>query len=234
METKPGTEKKEKRTSRKEISFRPVERSIRKPASGLDGCFHSRFSGSVNAVSKRGFPIRLWGWGLLILPLLLLEAGLIGCSGYQLGTPSLYTDEIKTVYVPMVEADSFRRDLGERLTEAVCKKITERTPFTLATSKDADSVLLIRLTAENQFVSALDAYNNSRQKNLVWNVTAEWRDRRENTLSRLDPIPLTSTGIGISETEYLVPETGQSGAVSQQDLIEDLANRIVGLMEEKW
>ena len=90
-----------------------------------------------------------------------------GCSGYHIGTDALYTSEIKTVFVPMVEADTYRRGIGERLTEAVCKKITERTPFDLASSKDADSVLHIRLVADSQYVSGLDAYNNTRQKK-IW------------------------------------------------------------------
>ena len=61
---------------------------------------------------------------------LLLVMGLlpVGCTGYQFGTNMLYTSEIKTVFVPIAEADTYRHDLGERLTEAVCKRITDRTP----------------------------------------------------------------------------------------------------------
>ena len=44
---------------------------------------------------------------------------LAGCAGYQVGTDSLYAPDVATVYVPMIESDSYRRDLGERLTEAV-------------------------------------------------------------------------------------------------------------------
>lgn len=169
-----------------------------------------------------------------VLSIGVLLGSLTGCAGYHIGTDALFTSEIKTVFVPMVEADTYRHGLGERLTEAVCKKITERTPFDLASSKGADSVLHIRIVADNQFVSGLDAYNNTRQKNLVWCVTAEWKDRRENTLAFLDPIPLTSVGVSMSETEYLVPETGQSTATAQQELIDKIADRIVGLMEDKW
>lgn len=134
----------------------------------------------------------------------------------------------------MVIADTYRHGLGERLTEAVCKRITERTPFDLASSKNADSTLLIRISSENQYISGLDAYNNTRQKSMIWCVTAEWQDRRGAKIAQLDPIPLSSVGISLSETEHLVAETGQSTAVVQQELIDKIADRIVGLMEEKW
>ena len=44
---------------------------------------------------------------------------LAGCIGYHAGTNSLYAADVATVYVPMIESDSYRRDLGERLTEAI-------------------------------------------------------------------------------------------------------------------
>lgn len=183
---------------------------------------------SVCAGRKAGFPF-------LLLILMTVTAGLLtGCTGYQFGTNALYTTEIKTVFVPIAEADTYRHGLGERLTEAVCKKITDRTPFEISTAKHADSTLNIRLVSDKQYVSALDAYNNTRQKNIAWTVSARWVDRRGSTLAELDPTPLTSIGISISDMEYLVAETGQSTAVSQQELIDKIADRIVGLMEEKW
>ena len=54
---------------------------------------------------------------------------LSGCVGYQVGTGSLYAPDVATVYVPMIESDSYRRDLGERLTEAVVKEIELKTPY---------------------------------------------------------------------------------------------------------
>ena len=169
---------------------------------------------------------------LLILCAVLLSAA--GCTGYHFGTNALYTSEIKTVFVPIAEADTYRHDLGERLTEAVCKRITDRTPFDLAPARDADSTLIVRLKSENQYISGLDKYNNTRQKNMVWCVSAEWKTRENETLARLDPIPLTSVGVSVNEMAYLVAETGQSTATAQQELIDKIADRVVGLMEEKW
>ena len=43
---------------------------------------------------------------------------LSGCAGYQIGNRALYRPDIRTVHVPVVQSDSYRRYLGERLTEA--------------------------------------------------------------------------------------------------------------------
>ncbi len=48
-----------------------------------------------------------------------------GCAGYRVGMDSLYPTDIHTVYVPMFESDSFRPNLGERLTEKVIKQIDD-------------------------------------------------------------------------------------------------------------
>jgi hypothetical protein len=40
---------------------------------------------------------------------------LYGCAAYRMGSDTLYAPDIQTVYIPMIEAESFRRDLGERL-----------------------------------------------------------------------------------------------------------------------
>lgn len=157
-----------------------------------------------------------------------------GCHGYRFGTDGLYNRNIKTVYVPMVAADTYRDGLGERLTEAICKRITTATPYDLADAKHADSILEVHLVAENQFVSAMNKYNDTRQKNLAWSVVAVWKDNQHNILATQDAIPLASLGVTLSAQGYLVAEMGQSGAVTQQDVIDKLADQIVGLMEEKW
>ena len=58
--------------------------------------------------------------------LALLVVFVSGCclGGYQLGPEGIYDLGVKTVYVPMVEADTYREGFAERLTEAIVKKIT--------------------------------------------------------------------------------------------------------------
>ena len=73
-----------------------------------------------------------------------------GCGRYVMGTQTLYPPDIKTVYVQMFDSTSFRRGLGERLTEAIVKEIESRTPYKVVNSPDADSVLTGRIVNDNK------------------------------------------------------------------------------------
>ena len=73
-----------------------------------------------------------------------------GCIGYHAGTNSLYAADVATVYVPMIESDSYRRDLGERLTEAIVKEIELKTPYKVVNTPDADSILSARLMTDTR------------------------------------------------------------------------------------
>src|SRR5262245_39169524 len=80
-------------------------------------------------------------------------ASIGGCAPYRMGVDSLYACKIRTVYVPVFESNSYRRNLGERLTEAVQKEIEQRTPYKVVGSPDADSVLTGRIMAETKGAS---------------------------------------------------------------------------------
>ena len=53
----------------------------------------------------------------------------------------------------MFESVSFRRDLGERLTEAVMKQIEEKTPYKVVSDPNADSMLSGRIAQESKRVT---------------------------------------------------------------------------------
>src|SRR3954449_3287605 len=102
-----------------------------------------RFSASAPSLS---FVSRL----LRLANCLTLCFAISGCVGYQVGTASLYAPDVATVYVPMIESDSYRRDLGERLTEAVVKEIELKTPYKVVSTPNADSVLSARLQVDTR------------------------------------------------------------------------------------
>ena len=158
------------------------------------------------------------------------------CCGYQIGSAGLYNENIRTVYVPMVQADTYREAFGERLTEAICKKITEQTPYALASPDKADTELSVRLTSETQSVSASNRYDDTRQKNVNLVAVAVWRERRDGAvLAKSNPLPIGSDdGVAVESQSYLVAETGQSTSTAQQEAIDKLASQIVGLMETSW
>ena len=167
-----------------------------------------------------------------IVALVLLTAS--GCAGYQMGVRSLYPPDISTVYVPMFESDSFRRNLGERLTEAVIKEVELKTPYKVVGSPDADSVLTGRLVQDRKRVLVEDQNDEARTIQLDFGVEVTWANRRGDLVR--DPImlamPADVVSIGASAT--LVPEAGQSIATAQQKAIDRLAQQIVATMENPW
>jgi hypothetical protein len=160
---------------------------------------------------------------------------LSGCAGYQVGNWSLYPPEIHTVYVPMFRSNSFRRNLGERLTEAVVKEIEARTPYkVVADPGKADSTLTGVLVQETKTVLVPDLSGDAREVQAGMRVEVSWVDRKGLALRENKCIPLPAEIADVTGTGNLVPEVGQSVATAQQEAICRIAQQIVGLMEKQW
>jgi len=157
-----------------------------------------------------------------------------GCASYRVGASSLYAPDIATVYVPMIESDSFRRDLGERLTEAVVKEIELKTPFKVVGTPDADSILSTRLVGDTKHVTIENRNDDPRA--VEFNMAAEvtWLNRRRIPLHAPSTLELPPELLPIGQTSTLIPELGQSVVTAQQQAIERLAQQIVSTMEEPW
>lgn len=175
----------------------------------------------------------LWTrFGLLSLTFSLLL--LLGCAGYQVGNWSLYPSHIETVYVPMFQSASFRRFLGERLTEAVVKKIEEKTPYKVVNTPNADSELSGEIVSDTKRVLIENRYDEPRKLEYTLFVRVRWVDRRGQLLRECPPVPLSPEVIGVTGRTELIPEFGQSVATSSQQAIDEAAEQIVGLMEIPW
>jgi hypothetical protein len=158
-----------------------------------------------------------------------------GCAGYQVGAGSLYAPDVATVYVPVIESDSFRRDLGERLTEAVIKEIELKTPFKVVGTPDADSILHARLLADTRRTLVENAFDDPRVLESQLRAEVAWLNRRRLPIIAPQVVPVPpELLVTVGQTANLVPEAGQTVAVSQQQAIERLAEQIVATMEEPW
>jgi len=173
--------------------------------------------------------LRLLAWSLVVV----LPAA--GCRAYQFGDQSLYPSYIQTVYVPVFECSSFRRGLGEWLTEAVEKEIELKTPYKVVGSPDnADSVLSGRITNEGKRMTIPAPTGDTRMGEYHMQVQVRWVDRRGNVLREGVPVPLDPALATVGASVNFVPEMGQSIATAQQQAIEKLARHIVCLMEAPW
>jgi hypothetical protein len=151
-----------------------------------------------------------------------------------MGSRSLFGQDVQTVHVPIVDADPTRRHLAERLTEAICKRIEERSPYKVVGRPNADSVLECRIASKYQHVSLVDSFNDPRQKNGGLTLEVRWRDRRSQELRQFDSLTWNENGTQIAASDSMVAEFGHSQLTSEQDQIDQLANQIVGMMESPW
>lgn len=180
--------------------------------------------------SKQPSAICIFQFAFCILQFLFL----CGCIGYQVGTGSLYAPDVATVYVPMIDSDSYRRDLGERLTEAIDKQIELKTPYKVVSTPDADSILSIRLINDTRRTLVENAFDDPRVAETEIKAQVTWVNRRRMPICAPQIVPLPPELIPMNGTSNLIPEAGQSVATAQQQAIERLAQQIVGTMEAPW
>ncbi|MDR0337190.1 MAG: LPS assembly lipoprotein LptE [Planctomycetaceae bacterium] len=170
---------------------------------------------------------------VLFFVLCFLLTGCIGL-GYQVGAKSLFGQDVQTVYVPIFQSDSENRDIAERLTEAVCKRIESRSSYKVISRPTADSVLEGQIVDQRKGVTIVNNYSDPREIRGTLNIQIKWRDRRSNDLRQFDMIPWHDGSGRASATGYLVPEYGQSEITMEQQQIDQIADQIVGMMETPW
>lgn len=172
---------------------------------------------------------------LILLPLLATLLG-GGCACYQIGARTLYRPDIQTVYVPMFPSESFRKGLGERLTEAVVREIEATTPYKVVSPEMADSTLSGELISEQKSVVAENGLDEPRVVQTNLSVVYRWTDSRGNSLQQ--PMSLTLapalSSDAINFSSKYVPEAGQTMAIAQEEAIRDLAAQIVQNMQAPW
>ena len=157
-----------------------------------------------------------------------------GCTAYQIGNQSLYPEGIRTVYVPMIRSSSFRRNLGEWLTEAVAKEIEKKTPYKVVNDPMADSTLTARLVGETKTGLVPALTGDLRELQVALKVNVSWIDRQGRLLRKNAAVPLPEELVNVTGTGDVIPEVGRSIATGQQEAIQRLAEQIVGLMEKPW
>ena len=162
-----------------------------------------------------------WRWLAVVLA---IRSGIRPCSDLTSAT----------IHVPVFESDSFRRNLGERLTEAVVKEIESRTPYKVVGSTDADSILSGRIVAERKRAVAENINDDVRDIETDMTVEVRWISRRGEMLMQRSSMPFGPLNVTISEDSQFFPEAGQSLEVAQQNVIDQLAREIVGQMEVWW
>jgi hypothetical protein len=183
-------------------------------------------------VARFPFPIPHSPFRIVFVLFMLLPL-VAACAGpYRVGNDTLFPPDVRTVYVPMFESDSFRRNLGERLTEAVVKQIETDTPFKVV-SGGADSVLSGRIVSDTKRTVVENRLDDPRDTEYNVQVIVTWANSKGRILGE-QAVPVPPPLVDIGARSDVVPEFGRSVASQQQAAIDKLARQIVGLMEAPW
>jgi hypothetical protein len=167
--------------------------------------------------------------------LALAALGTSGCAGWRIGQQTLYRPDIRTVYVPPVESGSFRRNLGERLTEALVKEIELKSLYKVEADPAADSTLRCSIITESKRVITETKFDDPRDLDVNFFVQVSWTDSRGDLITgSVQTMPLPPIVVNVGESANFVPEGGQSIATAQQEAFENIAEQIVGMMEMPW
>lgn len=157
---------------------------------------------------------------------------LAGCAGYMVGGG--YAPDVRTVHVPTFTTDSFRRGFELQLTEAVHKQIQQRTPYRLSSEHGADTRLTGHVIEIRKDVLTENQYDDPRELQLSLAVEVRWEDLRTGQMLAQRQIPLGSNAAQLIAQTSFAPELGHSLATATQNVVDQLARDIVGMMEAPW
>jgi hypothetical protein len=120
--------------------------------------------------------------------------------------------------------------LGERLTEAVIRRIEETTPLRVVrVPSGADSELKCTIENDGEESEAVRrTANASRESQRTWPITVAWTDKKGSEIRPRAALLLPAID-GDSPSA-----AGQSVSFTQQRAIDKLAKHIVATMEEAW
>ena len=161
----------------------------------------------------------------------LLTLLMSGC-GYMLGPQPVAN--VRTVYIPVFQTDSFRRNLDYLLTEAVHREIRTRSAYRITDESTADTILTGQIVDIRKDVLSQTRYDDARELQLLLGVRIKWVDRRDGRILQERVFPIGQELAQHSSQVSFAPELGHSMATAEQKAAERLAARIVDMMEMPW
>lgn len=137
-------------------------------------------------------------------------------------------DAVQSVEVRIIDPADRLNGHGERLAEAVMKRIEEVTPFRVCSS-NADSILFCAIRADDD-LPAQESPDSGTTRKADRLITVEWTDRDGNLLQ-----PGTSVSLPeIAPLSNVFPKLRQELTMEQANSLRNAAEQIVSLMEVPW
>lgn len=148
---------------------------------------------------------------------------LAGC-GYS--SKSLLRTNVRSIYIPIFENDTFRRGYEFELTKAVRDQILMRTRLDIVDKDEADSILFGKIARVDEGIMIEDTRDNIVESRVTVGIDIRWVDKR--------------TGRAIVDrknikapAEFIVRRYETLDSASEESLV-GVAQNIIAAMEEDW
>jgi len=163
----------------------------------------------------------------LVALLLIVSTSLISGCGYRQG--EAFPDDVTSVSLPIFKNMSFQRGVEFELAEALTKEVQRRTPYTIARSSMAGTIIegTIRDVKRNQ-LSRTEIGNVPQEVEVTILVDFVWRDQSNGEILR--------ERRGFEAVGRHIPSRpiGEPFAVARRAAVERLARNIVTTMRGEW
>lgn len=155
--------------------------------------------------------------------LLLMIVAVCGC-GYSM--KSLMIRDVDTIYIPIFENETFRRDLEFGLTKELKDEVLSMTRLRIVNKDSADTILsgIIREVQET-------ILTQNTEDNIVENQITLFVDFKlvERSTDRI----LVHKERVLQRAEFIISR-GETILSAYEEVLADMAETIVNLIEEKW
>lgn len=166
---------------------------------------------------------------LKMATLIVLLVTAAGCGPYTM--ESQYRSDVKTVFVPIWTRGEqvYRRELEERLTEALVKRIELDTPYKVTTRAKADTELSGRIDRIEQSVLSKNPETGMpRELELTCELSFTWKDLRTGK------VLVEHKNFRIADTYITHQPLGEDFFQGSEAVVNRIAQRVVETMEAEW
>jgi hypothetical protein len=169
-------------------------------------------------------------YAVITLTIALLAAA--GCEsdpakGWAVGTT--YDTDIKTIAIPVVQNNTFDREVGYLLTNALIREVESRTPWKVASENVADTLLDVTVTKVK-----MQALSQSRltglDQEMAVQLTVDWNWERIDDNSTI----VGWDGMGTNGLFLPSNPLGEPIELGRMESVELMARAIVDRMSESW
>ncbi len=155
--------------------------------------------------------------------LFLFLTAVVGC-GYS--SKSLLRSNVRSIYVPIFDNNTFRRGYEFDLTRAVRDQILLRTRLHVVDKDEADSILFGKITSFTENVFIENSRDNIIDSQTSVGIAIRWVDRRTGRI-------LVERNDIRKSAEFIVPRN-ETLTSSGNEAFVNVARGIVDAMEEDW